>query len=100
MMEGSPLATIGNALRRGHYLVWGAAALAAALALGAASFRHPTYQATALLSINASQNASQGVDISIQAQQVLSQRYINMATSRPVLDQVCAKEGRGCSPVT
>ena len=91
---------VARALRWRHYLVWGGAGLAAALALGVASFRHPTYQATTLLTINEAHNLGQGFDIAIQDDQVLSQRYINLATSRRTLDRVCAKEASGCSPVT
>lgn len=74
------------------------ALVAGALALGVGSGRPPTYEATALLSIDQTQETGQGFDIAIQADQFLSQRFVSMATSRGVLEQVCAKEGRGCTP--
>jgi capsular polysaccharide biosynthesis protein len=99
-MAATPLATVGKALRRRHWLVWGVAGLAGALALGAASVRAPTYQATALLNVDESQTVSQGFDIAIQADQYLEQRYISMATSPAVLARVCSQEDRGCSPTS
>jgi capsular polysaccharide biosynthesis protein len=72
--------------------VWGVAGLAGALALGAASVRAPTYQATALLNVDESHSVSQGFDIALQADQYLEQKYISMATSQSVLASVCAQE--------
>src|SRR2546427_3396699 len=91
-MGVGPLATVGKALRLRHWLVWGVAGLAGALALGAASTRTPTYQATALLAVDESQNVSQGFDIALQADQYLEQKYITLATSPAVLSSVCAEE--------
>src|SRR2546427_8482819 len=91
-MTVGPLATVGKALRLRHWLVWGLGGLAAALALGAASVRTPTYQATAYLNVDESQNVSQGFDIALQADQYLEQRYISLATSHAVLTRVCALE--------
>src|SRR5437867_3539986 len=91
-MGGGALATVGKALRLRHWVVWGVAGLAGALALAAASSRPPTYQATALLNVDESQNVSQGFDIALQADQYLQQRYISMATSQAVLTKVCDME--------
>src|SRR2546430_7766523 len=91
-MGVGPLATVGKALRLRHWLVWGVAGLAGALAFAAASTRPPTYQATALLNVDESQNVSQGFDIALQADQYLQQRYISMATSPAVLTKVCDME--------
>src|SRR2546430_2304333 len=91
-MGVGPLATVGKALRLRHWLVWGVAGLAGALAFAAASTRPPTYQATALLQVDESQNVSQGFDIALQADQYLQQRYISMATSQAVLTRVCDME--------
>jgi capsular polysaccharide biosynthesis protein len=74
------------------------ALVAGALALGVGSGKPPTYEATALLSVDQTQETGQGFDVAIQADQFLTQRFVSMATSRPVLEQVCAKEGRGCAP--
>jgi capsular polysaccharide biosynthesis protein len=98
MMASAPLATVGKALRRWHWLVWGVAGLASAMALGAASARTPTYQATTLMIVDESQNVSQGFDIALQADQYLEQRYISMATSQAVLARVCSQEGGNCTP--
>src|SRR5437879_3969440 len=91
-MGVGPLATVGKALRLRHWLVWGVAGLAGALAFAAASTRPLTYQATALLQVDESQNVSQGFDIALQADQYLQQRYISMATSQAVLTRVCDME--------
>jgi capsular polysaccharide biosynthesis protein len=96
-MASAPLATVGKALRRWHWLVWGVAGLASGMALGVASVRTPTYQATALMIVDESQNVSQGFDLALQADQYLEQRYISMATSQAVLARVCSQEGGGCS---
>lgn len=94
----APIATIGRALRTGHWFVWSVALLGLALALGAVAVRPPTYQATAMLNVDESQIVNQGFDVALQADQYLSQRYINMATSQAVLSAVCAREGDGCTP--
>jgi capsular polysaccharide biosynthesis protein len=99
-MAAGPLATVGKALRLRHWLVWGFAGVGAALALGAASVRTPTYQATTLLRVDESQSVSQGFDIAIQADQYLQQRYISMATSQAVLTRVCAQEAAAAVPAT
>jgi capsular polysaccharide biosynthesis protein len=99
-MASAPLATVGKALRRWHWLVWAVAGLASAMSLGAASVRTPTYQATALMIVDESQNVSQGFDLALQADQYLEQRYISMATSQAVLARVCSQEGGGCIPAT
>jgi capsular polysaccharide biosynthesis protein len=96
-MEASALATVGRALRWQHRLVWGCALVAVVLAAAAIFVRDPTYTATAMLNIDESQNTSQGFDLALQADQYLSQRYIDMATSQAVLRRVCAQEGQDCS---
>jgi capsular polysaccharide biosynthesis protein len=97
-MASSPLTTLGRALRRWHWLLWLTTVAGGGLALAAASHRAPTYQATALLYLNESQNVNQGFDLALQADQYLTQRYLAMATSQPLLSQVCSQEGPGCSP--
>jgi capsular polysaccharide biosynthesis protein len=91
-----PVATVGRALRRRHWLIWGLGLLAGALAVGAATVRPPTYEASVQLSVDETPSATQGFDSAVQADQFLTQRFIAMATSGPVLQAVCAKEGRGC----
>jgi capsular polysaccharide biosynthesis protein len=99
-VEPSPLSTVGRALRRRHWLVWGVTLAACAVAFAATLVRPPTYQATAILALDETQSTNQGFDIAMQADQYLTQRYIAMATSQTVLVQVCAREGSSCDPVT
>jgi capsular polysaccharide biosynthesis protein len=97
-MSNATVSTVGRALRHGHWLIWLAMVLAAAVALAATYVRPPVYEATALLSIDESQSATQGFDVAMQADQFLAQRFISLASSRDVLQDVCAREGPGCSP--
>jgi capsular polysaccharide biosynthesis protein len=97
-MEPTPMSTVGRALRRRHWVVWLGLLAGCVAALAASSVRHPTYQATAVLALDETQVTNQGFDIAMQADQYLSQRYISMATSQPVLAAVCAREGHGCDP--
>src|SRR2546430_10315105 len=97
MEAPTPRKTAGGALARHHRLLvlvvlacTGAAALAAML-------RPPTYEATAVLGLDESQAVSGGFDLAVQADQFLSQRYIRMATSRPLLEQVCAAAATSCT---
>jgi capsular polysaccharide biosynthesis protein len=95
-VDGLPIATVGRALRRRHWLVWGTALGACVVALVAALVRPPTYQATAVLALDETQTVDQGFDVAMQADQYLTQRYIASATGPGVLGQVCRVEGRGC----
>src|SRR2546430_15522967 len=99
MLSNAP-STVGRALRHWHGLIWLTAAFAAALALAATQVRPPVYEATALLSIDESQSTTQGFDVAMQADQFLAQRFISLASSRDVLEDVCTREGRGCSPAS
>src|SRR5262245_32939111 len=90
--------TIGRALRHWHWLIWAVTLVAGTLAFGVSYGRQPTYEATALVSIDQSQETGQGFDVAMQTDQFLSQRYISMATSGSVFEKVCAREGSGCSP--
>jgi len=89
--------TIGRALRHWHWLIWLMAAVAGTLALGVSWGRQPTYEATAVVSIDQAQETGQGFDMAMQTDQFLSQRFISMATSGAVFQKVCAREGSGCS---
>lgn len=90
--------TIGRALRHWHWLIWAIALFAGTLAFGVSWGRQPTYEASALVSIDQTQETGQGFDVAMQTDQFLSQRFISMATSRAVFQKVCAQEGSGCSP--
>ena len=90
--------TIGRTLRHWHWLIWGTALVSGIVAFGVTFGRQPTYEATALLSIDQTQETGQGFDVAMQADQFLSQRFISLATSGAVLQAVCAREGPDCSP--
>jgi capsular polysaccharide biosynthesis protein len=99
-MPSSAASTVGRALRHWHWMIWLTALLGAGLAIAATFVRPPVYEATTLLSIDESQSATQGFDVSMQADQFLAQRFISLGTSRDVLQAVCAMEGPDCSPGT
>src|SRR5215472_2923144 len=99
MHADRPLRTVGHALRRFHWLVWGIALLAGMLAFGATFTRHRTYEATSTLTLYEANSTSQGFDLALQSDQYLTQRFIALATSRPVLEQVCAAQRGSCDPV-
>jgi capsular polysaccharide biosynthesis protein len=92
----SPVSTFGRAVRRGLWLIALATLTGGAVAYEAAQIRAPVYEASALVSIDETQDASQGFDAAMQADQFLAQRFIALATSRETLQWVCATEGRGC----
>jgi capsular polysaccharide biosynthesis protein len=93
-----PLSTIGRALRSKVWLILLLTLGAGLVAFEASLLRPPVYEASTLLSIDESQNPTQGFDVAMQADQFLAQRFISMGTSREVLQAVCAKEGNGCTP--
>jgi len=98
-MGTSPVSTVGQALRRGLWLIVLITLAGGGVAYAAARLRPPVYEASTLVSIDEGQNASQGFDVAMQADQFLAQRFISLATSRGVLQDVCAREGSGCDPV-
>lgn len=61
----------------------------------AAFVRPPTYQGTAILFLDERYNSSQGFDLALQAGELMSHHYIQMATSTPVLAQVCSGPDAG-----
>jgi capsular polysaccharide biosynthesis protein len=97
-MRTAPVSTVGRALRRRMWLVLVITLAGAAAGYQAAAVRPPVYEASTLVSIDESQAASQGVDVAMQADQFLTQRFIALGSSRQVLQAVCAKEGHGCDP--
>src|SRR5256885_1523940 len=96
MKSGTPLSTVTGAVRHFWWIVALLTLIGVAGALAAAQLRPPTYQAAAVLNLDTTQNAGQGFDVALQADQFLSQRYISMASSRVVLDQVCASSKPPC----
>src|SRR5215472_56723 len=97
-MTTAPITTVGRSLRRRAWLVVLITLGGAAAAYWASVHRPPVYEGTALVSINEGQSANQGVDVAMQADQFLTQRFISLGTSHEVLAAVCAREGRGCDP--
>src|SRR5262245_27991001 len=91
-----PITTVGRALRRRAWLILMIALGGVAAAYWASVLRPPVYEASALVSIDEGQSANQGVDVAMQADQFLTQRFISLGTSHEVLAAVCAKEGGGC----
>lgn len=82
--------TIGDALRH-RRVVLAVIVLACVGLAGALSVvRHKTYEASALLFVDERHNSSQGFDLALQAGELLSHHYIEMATSRQVLEAACA----------
>ncbi|MDQ6945111.1 MAG: Wzz/FepE/Etk N-terminal domain-containing protein [Actinomycetota bacterium] len=100
MRSGTPLNTVTGAIRHFWWIALLLTVGGVGGALVAAQLRPPTYQATAVLDLDTTQNAGQGFDVALQADQFLSQRYIQMATSRIVLDQVCAASTPRCDPTS
>jgi capsular polysaccharide biosynthesis protein len=92
----NPFETMGGALRRRHPLVWLPALAAIAVAGLLVAMLPATYEATALLGLDEQQEAGLGFDLALQADQYLTQRYVAMATSQPVLERVCAHAASGC----
>jgi capsular polysaccharide biosynthesis protein len=92
------LPTIGRALRSKLWLILLLTVVAGLAAYEASVLRPHVYEASTLVSIDESQNASQGFDVAMQADQFLAQRFISLGTSREVLSDVCTHEGPGCNP--
>jgi capsular polysaccharide biosynthesis protein len=84
------LKTAGNALRHRWRPAAAVALFFVALAGLAAFVRPPTYQGTAILFLDERYNSSQGFDLALQAGELMNHHYIQMATSTPVLAQVCS----------
>jgi capsular polysaccharide biosynthesis protein len=100
-----PLKTLGNALR--HQRRAAAAALLACLVIagGLVVLKPKTYDGTSLLFVDERHNSSQGFDLALQAGELMSHHYLEMATSRVVLQAACQgpdatsiPAGTPCSP--
>src|SRR2546428_11100991 len=99
MTATNSLKTVNGAFRHFWWLLCLITILSVVGADLAARQRQPTYQATATLSLDSTQSLGQGFDTALQSDQFLSQRYIQMASSGPVLQQACATTRiRGCDP--
>jgi capsular polysaccharide biosynthesis protein len=100
MRTAAPLRTVTGALRHFWWLLLAMTLIGVVAAGTLATKRPPSFQGTAVLNLDTSQASNQGFDLALQADQFLSQRYIQMATSQPVLQQVCAAAKPRCDPVS
>ena len=99
MSTSTSLKTVSGAFKHFWWLLVLITLLGVAGAGLAAKQRQPTYQATATLNLDSTQSLGQGFDTALQSDQFLSQRFIQLASSRPVLQQACAVTNiKGCDP--
>lgn len=82
--------TVTHALRHRKYLALAIVAIFTAGAGVASVVRTPVYKGTAMLVVDERFNSSQGFDLALQAGELLSAHYIQIASSRPVLDRACS----------
>jgi capsular polysaccharide biosynthesis protein len=101
MSTSASLKTINGAFRHFWWLMIAITVLGVAGATAAARQRPPTYQATATLNLDSTQSLGTSFDTALQSDTFLSQRFIQLATSRAVLQQACVSTRvKGCDPVT
>jgi uncharacterized protein involved in exopolysaccharide biosynthesis len=95
------LKTVNGAFRHFWWFLCLITILGVVAADVAARQRQPTYQGTATLSLDSAQSLGQGFDTALQSDQFLSQRFIQLASSRAVLQQACATTKiKRCDPVS
>lgn len=90
MSERAPFLTLGHAIRHRIYLLVAIIAGFTMLAGIAAIVRPPSYLASAVLSVDERFVSPQGFDISLQTGQPLVDHFIQLASSRAVLDRACS----------
>jgi capsular polysaccharide biosynthesis protein len=86
---GHPAKTIGDALRHRGRSALGVVVAAVLIASVLVVFKPKSYDANALLFVDERHNSSQGFDLALQAGELMSHHYLQMATSRPVLQDAC-----------
>jgi capsular polysaccharide biosynthesis protein len=92
--------TVNGAFRHFWWLMILITVLGVAGAAVTARQRQPTYQATATLNLDSTQSLGASFDTALQSDTFLSQRFIQLATSRAVLQQACTTTKiKGCDPV-
>ena len=94
-MESRPPVTLSGALLHRRFLVLAIVA-ACLLAAGVLSLRARVYQATAIIYLDTSRTVP-SFDLGILTGELLQHDFIVLATSRPVLAQVCATPGVSCT---
>lgn len=90
MDERAAVRTVTHAIKHRKYLALAIVALFTATAGVASLVRTPVYQGSALLVVDERFNSSQGFDLALQAGELLSSHYIQIATSQPVLERACS----------
>src|SRR6266513_2275025 len=101
----NPAKTVGNALRHRWRLGLALVLMSLIVASGLVVLKPPTYQAGALLFVDERHNSSQGFDLALQAGELMSHHYVELATSREVVQAACEgpdassiPAGTPCSP--
>src|SRR3984893_6742753 len=99
-MSGSnSLKTVNGAFKHFWWLLCVLTILGVAGAGLVAKQRQPTYQATATLNLDSTQSLGQGFDTALQSDQFLSQRFIQLSSSRAVLQRACTTTAiKRCDP--
>jgi capsular polysaccharide biosynthesis protein len=82
--------TVMHAIRHRKYLALAIIAVFTIAAGVASVVRTPVYKGTAMLVVDERFNSSQGFDLALQAGELLSAHYIQIATSGPVLERACS----------
>ena len=101
MTTATSLKTVNGAFKHFWWLLLLITVLGTVGAGYAAKLRQPTYQATATLSLDSTQSLGQGFDTALQSDTFLSQRFIQLASSRAVLQQACVTTKiKRCDPVS
>jgi len=82
--------TVGDALRHWWRPAVGIVVAAVLIASVLVVLKPKSYEANALLFVDERHNSSQGFDLALQAGELMSHHYLQMATSRPVLQDACS----------
>lgn len=90
MDERAAIKTIANAIKHRKYLAIAIVALCTSAAGVVSIVQRPVYQGAALMFVDERFNSSQGFDLALQAGELLSAHYIQIATSRSVLERACS----------
>ena len=99
--------TLGNALRHRWLIAVMLMLICLVGAFALVVVKPRTYEASALLFVDERHNSSQGFDLALQAAELMSHHYLEMATSREVLQAACSSPdvsslspGVGCDPAS
>src|SRR5205807_2428392 len=99
MSTSGSLKTVNGAFKHFWWLMFLITIIGVVGAGAVAKQRQPTYQATATLNLDSTQSLGQGFDTALQSDQFLSQRFIQLSSSRAVLQQACITTAiKRCDP--